>query len=125
MTYAIPRPQREDQYIGRVDWYQSAKHTVFGRYFIADYKQPAAFNNNLLLTGARGLLDRSQSVALGDTYTITPTILNSFHASWSRLAITRGPAADHAAGATPASATPLILLPTELNLPHRPRSPHG
>ena len=94
VTYAIPRPQREDQYIGRVDWYQSAKHTVFGRYFIADYKQPAAFNNNLLLTGARGLLDRSQSVALGDTYTITPTILNSFHASWSRLAITRGPAAD-------------------------------
>src|SRR5438105_11064282 len=33
------------------------------------------------------------------------------------------PAADHAARATPALGTPLILLPTELNLPHRPRSP--
>jgi hypothetical protein len=94
ITYAIPMPQREDQYIGRADWNQSAKNSFFGRYFYADYKSPAAFNNNFLLTTQRGVLDRSQAVALGDTYSITPNTLNSARLAWTRLAITRGPAAD-------------------------------
>jgi hypothetical protein len=94
ITYAIPEPQREDQYIGRVDWNQSAKHNLFGRYFFADYKSPAAFDSNFLLTTQRGVLDRTQSVTLGDTYSITSSILNTAHLAWTRLAITRGPAAD-------------------------------
>jgi hypothetical protein len=94
ITYAIPEPQREDQYIGRVDWNQSAKNNFFGRYFFADYKSPAAFDSNFLLTTQRGVLDRTQSVTLGDTYSITPNTLNSVHLAWTRLAITRGPAAD-------------------------------
>jgi len=94
ITYAIPQPQREDQYIGRMDWNQSAKNNFFGRYFFADYKSPAAFDNNFLLTTQRGVLDRAQSVTLGDTYSVTPSILNTAHLAWTRLAITRGPAAD-------------------------------
>jgi hypothetical protein len=94
ITYAIPEPQREDQYIGRVDWNQSAKNNFFGRYFFADYKSPAAFDDNFLLTTQRGVLDRSQAVTLGDTYSITPNILNTSHLTWTRLAITRGPASD-------------------------------
>ena len=94
ITYAIPQPQREDQYVGRVDWNQSAKHTLFGRYFYADYKSPAAFDNNFLLTTQRGVLDRAQSATLGDTYSITASTLNTVHLAWTRLAITRGPAAD-------------------------------
>ena len=94
VTYAIPEPQREDQYIGRVDWNQSAKNNLFGRYFFADYKSPAAFDNNFLLTTQRGVLDRTQSVTLGDTYSITSDTLNTAHIGWTRLAITRGPAAD-------------------------------
>jgi Carboxypeptidase regulatory-like domain len=93
ITYAIPEPQREDQYIGRVDWNQSAKHSLFGRYFFADYKSPAAFNDNFLLTTQRGVLDRTQSVVIGDTYSISPTTLNTAHLAWTRLAITRGPSA--------------------------------
>ena len=94
ITYAIPMPQREDQYLGRADWNQSAKNNFFGRYFYADYKSPAAFNDNFLLTTQRGVLDRSQAVTLGDAYSITPNTLNSAHLAWTRLAITRGPAAD-------------------------------
>ena len=85
ITYAIPEPQREDQYIGRVDWNKSEKHNLFGRYFFADYKSPAAFDNNFLLTTQRGVLDRTQSVTLGDTYSITPSILNAVHLAWTRL----------------------------------------
>jgi hypothetical protein len=95
LTYAIPRPQREDQYIGRVDWNQSAKHNFFGRYFFADYGSPAQFStSNILLAGTRGVLDRAQSMVLGDTYTISSTTLNSVHLTYTRLAITRGPAPD-------------------------------
>jgi hypothetical protein len=94
ITYAIPEPQREDQYIGRVDWNPSAKNNFFGRYFFADYKSPAAFDNNFLLTTQRGVLDRSQAVTVGDTYSITPNTLNTAHLAWTRLAITRGAASD-------------------------------
>jgi carboxypeptidase family protein len=94
ITYAIPEPQREDQYIGRVDWNKSTKNNFFGRYFFADYKSPAAFNNNFLLTTQRGILDRSQAVTVGDNYSISPDTLNSAHLTWTRLAITRGPAAN-------------------------------
>ncbi|MGA2987002.1 MAG: carboxypeptidase regulatory-like domain-containing protein [Terriglobia bacterium] len=94
ITYAIPEPQREDQYIGRVDWNPSAKNSFFGRYFFADYKSPAAFDNNFLLTTQRGVLDRSQAATVGDTYSITPNTLNTAHLAWTRLAITRGAAPD-------------------------------
>jgi hypothetical protein len=92
LTYAIPTPAGEDQYIGRVDWTPSAKHTLFGRYFLADYGAPAQFGGNALLTTQRGVLDRTQSMVLGDTYSISPTILNSAHATWTRISITRGEA---------------------------------
>jgi Carboxypeptidase regulatory-like domain len=94
ITYAIPEPQSENQYIGRVDWNQSAKNTIFGRYFFSDYKSPAAFGGNFLVTTQRGVLDRAQSATIGDTYSITPNTLNSLHLAWTRLAITRGAAPD-------------------------------
>ena len=94
VTYALPNPQREDQYLGRMDWNQSAKHNLFGRYFYTDYKSPAPFDNDLLLAQLRGLRDRAQSFVLGDTYSITPNVLNTAHLTWTRLAIHRGPATD-------------------------------
>ncbi len=92
VTYSIPKPQREDQYVGRADWTQSAKHSFFGRYFYADYGSPGQFSKtNILLARQRGVVERAQSMVLGDTYSITPTTLNSAHATYTRLAITRGP----------------------------------
>jgi hypothetical protein len=94
LTYSIPNPQTENQYVGRMDWNQSAKHNFFGRYFYSNYISPPTFNNNLLLTNLRGVNDLSQSMVLGDTMSITPTTLNSVHVTWTRLSINRGPAAD-------------------------------
>ena len=95
VTYAIPEPQRENQYIGRLDWNQSAKNTVFGHYFLADYASPGQFStSNILLAQQRGVLDRSQSAVIGDTFTFSPNVVNSAHVGYTRLAITRGPASD-------------------------------
>ena len=43
VTYGIPQTGDEDQFIGRVDWVQSSKHTLYGRYFMAQYQNPPVY----------------------------------------------------------------------------------
>jgi hypothetical protein len=95
LTYGIPEPQSEQQYLGRADWNNGAKNNFFAHYFLANYASPGQFTpQNILVTQQRGVLDRSQSAVIGDTYTITPNIVNSAHIGYTRLAITRGPASN-------------------------------
>jgi outer membrane receptor protein involved in Fe transport len=84
----------DTQYIGRVDYVRSEKHNIFGRYYIYDYTAQAFFDGkNALTTGPTpGNRDRSQTVTIGDTYSFTPTKLNSFHATFDRRADNRGSA---------------------------------
>ncbi len=89
LVYGIPNPSNEYQDIGRVDWAQSTKNSLFARYFILDYTNPAIYTTNLLTTSRPGLLQRAQSIALGDQLSLTPAIINSVHVSFSRLAVTR------------------------------------
>jgi len=89
LNYSIPNPNNENQYVGRADWIQSNKHSVYGRYFIADFDNPPYYTNNILTTTRSGLEERSQSVTIGDQYSISPTIVNAFHATFARLAINR------------------------------------
>ncbi|HLH03062.1 MAG TPA: carboxypeptidase regulatory-like domain-containing protein [Bryobacteraceae bacterium] len=92
ITYSIPSIQDEDQYVGRIDWAQSAKHNFFGRYFYTRYDAPAFFDpHNVLVTTNPGNLESSMSATLGDTYTFSPTVLNSFHATFTRRTDFRGP----------------------------------
>lgn len=86
ITYAIPSQNDEDQFIGRSDWIISPKHSVFGRYFLADYRNPAlSATQNALLSHTNGAAQRAQSVTIGDTYTFSPTTLNTFHSTFTRL----------------------------------------
>ena len=92
VTYGIPVTGDEDQLIGRVDYVQSAKHTIYGRYLFDDYSNPPTFNGtNLLTTTAPGNFERAQSATIGDTYTFGPTTLNSFHVTFNRVRDNRGP----------------------------------
>jgi hypothetical protein len=92
VTFGIPITGDEDQWIGRVDWVQSTKHTVFGRYFIVDYQNPPTFDGkNVLTTTQPGNLERSQSATIGDNYTFTPNTLNAFHFTFNRVRDNRGP----------------------------------
>ena len=84
-VYAIPSPSNEDQVIGRADWVQSTKHSMYGRYFVTDYANPVYYTNNILTTTRSGLDERAQSVTLGDQYVISPAFVNSFHATFARL----------------------------------------
>ena len=94
LTYSIPNPNNENQYIGRADWLQSSKHSTFGRYFIADYDNPPFFQGNILTTTRSGLKERTQSAVLGDQLSIGPILINAFHVGYSRLAIDRAVSPD-------------------------------
>jgi Carboxypeptidase regulatory-like domain len=93
LLFGVPNNSSEDQFLGRGDWIHNAKHSVIGRYYFADWRNPGAYDGkNLLLTTRPGVLDRAQSVTLGDTYTMSAGKINAFHFTWSRDRVTRGPA---------------------------------
>jgi len=92
VTYAIPVTGDEEQYIGRVDWTHTEKRTLFGRYFLDNFKNPPTYDGkNVLTTTQAGNLERSQSVTIGDNYTFGPATLNSFHFTFNRRRDNRGP----------------------------------
>jgi hypothetical protein len=94
LVYGLPLPQTEDQYIGRIDWTATTKQTVFGRYYLTHFKQPGIFDNNLLNTQNQVLDDRVQSFTLGHTYTLTSSLVSSFHLGWTRNIVSRNIAPD-------------------------------
>jgi hypothetical protein len=94
LVYSIPNPSNENQVIGRADWVQSSRHTLYGRYFVADFTNPVSYTNNLLTTTRSGLDERNQAVTIGDNFVFSPTFINSFHATYTRLMSNRSVAAD-------------------------------
>ncbi len=92
VTYGIPITGDEDQWIGRIDFNQSAKNVLYGRYFVDAFKNPPTYDGkNLLTTTQAGNLEMAQSLTVGDNYTFGPKTLNSFHATFTRRRDNRGP----------------------------------
>ena len=52
------------------------------------------FDNNLLFTNRAGLADLSQSLVLSDTYSFSPTVLNSLHVTGTKIRVNRYPQSD-------------------------------
>ena len=92
VSFGIPITGDENQYIGRMDWVQSDKHTLYGRYFADGFQNPPTYDGkNLLTTTQAGNLELAQSATIGDTYTFGPTTVNSFHFTFNRRRDDRGP----------------------------------
>lgn len=94
VSVTLPGNNMEDQYIGRVDYTLSQRHSLFGRYYITSYYAPSYFSpTNILLTTAAGNDERVQSFTFGDTFLFTPKLVNSFHGTYARRRDNRGPTA--------------------------------
>lgn len=88
--FAAPTTGDEDQGIARVDWNVNQKHTLFGRYFLADFNDPPFFDGqNVLPSIKAGQFSRTQALVVGETYAITPNLVNTIHLSGTRLSINR------------------------------------
>lgn len=92
VEYPIPSPSTENQYLGRIDWNQSQRDRIFGRYFYTKYSNPAQFGGDLLLTTNAGVIDTVQILTLGDTFTLSQKAINNLHYTWTYEHINRGPA---------------------------------
>jgi hypothetical protein len=115
LLFAIPNNTNEDQFLARSDFIHNARHSIFGRYYFTDYRNPAEYDGqNILLTNRAGQLARVQSLTLGDTYSVSSSAINSFHFTWSRDHITRGPAE----GLPSAADIGLQVAPSPGNFPH-------
>ena len=93
--FAYPTNNPDNQWIGRMDYVVRPKQAIYGRYYIYDFTALSLFNGtNALTTGTAGNLERSQTMTFGDNYTFTPTLLNSFHATFDRRRDNRGDASN-------------------------------
>ena len=92
VSFGIPIQSNESQYVGRVDWILNPRHSLYGRYFVDDYTLAAFFNpHDILVTSMSGNVERAQTFVLGDTFTITPSTVNSAHFTFGRRTDDRGP----------------------------------
>ena len=94
LQYGPPNPNTEHQIIGRVDWNRSETQSLFVRYYITHYFQQGFFNNNLLNTVNPQLGDQEQSLTLGHTWSLSSSLVNSFHAAGTRSFVNRGQVSD-------------------------------
>ncbi len=94
-SYGIPVQANDHQYITRVDWNISQKHVVYGRYMRDDYTLKAFFDpHDILVTSTTGNVEHAQTFVLGDTYTLSPTMVNAFHFTIGRRTNDRGTSPD-------------------------------
>jgi hypothetical protein len=94
VTWGLPNIADEDQFIGRVDWVRSDKQTLFGRFFMVDYRKPQGdplvWSGKYLVTLIAASMMRVPAVTIGHTYTFGPTSINSFRATFTRVRNNRG-----------------------------------
>jgi hypothetical protein len=92
VQYGSPVKSNEQQYVGRGDWTLSSKHSLYGRYFIDMYKLAAFWDpKDALVTTTSGNYEKAQSLTFGDTYVLSPSMVNSVHATFTRRRDDRGP----------------------------------
>jgi carboxypeptidase family protein/TonB-dependent receptor-like protein len=90
-SYQTPSNFTENQGLARIDYQQSSKNTIFGRYFITNWEQPPAHpetlpdgDPDLLIAAIDGAFNRVQNLTLGDTYLIGSNTVNNFRATGNR-----------------------------------------
>jgi hypothetical protein len=90
LTYGIPNNNRENQILGRIDYNLKDNQTIFGRYFIGNYYNPVTWDGkNVLLANKTGVSDQAQTFVLGDTLTLSSTMVSTLHGSLIRTRANR------------------------------------
>ena len=86
----IPLHQNESQVPVRLDYNLSNKNMLFARYIFTkiNIDQPYDISKNVLSTDGAGANDMSNSLALGDTYLFSTSVVNSFRVFGNRVGAT-------------------------------------
>jgi hypothetical protein len=87
ITYGTRTAETDGIYVGKIDYQQNAKHSMFGRVLLTHASIPNPFNklNNLLQdTGYRSAL--ASSYTFGSTYLVSANVIQAFRLSVNRSA---------------------------------------
>ena len=90
LRYGGRNPENDNEIIGRLDYQQSTRHSLFGRYYVATLDQPSAFKfdpGNVLLAPVVEFNPRNQSYTFGSTFLVNSNIVNSFRATYLDLRV--------------------------------------
>ncbi len=115
VLFGIRTATNSPQIIGRVDYHQSDKHTMYGRYFYAGYTLPPDTTSFLTLNQADQDL-RYNTATLGDTFVISSSLVNEFHANLNRAYNFKGYDPDVVSPATLGVTNFYSPLPNYINL---------
>jgi hypothetical protein len=97
--YGYPTPSTDNQFVGRVDYQKSAKHSLYARYMDIHYVLPNYFDGkNALTTPSVGVDNRGRSMVFGDTYSLSNSVINSFRLTGIRSVNYRTPVDIQVAG---------------------------
>jgi hypothetical protein len=83
--FGLKNNQDEQQWLGRLDYQATAKHTIFGRYFGTHLLIPTQDVKQNILTASRaGQKSRYDMAVIGSTYLISPNTVNQFRVTGNR-----------------------------------------
>jgi hypothetical protein len=94
ISYQTPTSNNETMWLARLDYQLSPSNLLFTRYLFSGYHTPKLYGGNLLLTATNGTDDRAMATVIGDTWTLTPNLVNTAHINYTHLFILRGDATD-------------------------------
>ncbi len=94
VQFGQPFAYDDQQYVGKIDYTLSNKHSLFGRFIATQVVQPPPFSleaaqQNLLVTRTGGRDNLAQTFTVGENFVLSPTTLNAVRFSFNRTAIHR------------------------------------
>lgn len=88
VNYGLLSNQSEHMGVARIDYQQSARNQIFGRFYVTNFSQPTTFDGkNALTLNSNAQEDRVYSLTLGDTYLFGSNIVSSFRIGENRAEI--------------------------------------
>jgi len=91
ITYNTPVYQNNYEYVFKIDYQINANHSLFFRDQFSKERQPTLTDvePNLLLSNSTGFNTPSYAYAIGETWVVNPSIVNSLRVGFSRINETR------------------------------------
>jgi hypothetical protein len=87
-SYGYVANQDENLWVAKLDWQQSQKNSIFGRFVLADLTVASTYDGKSPLSvNQYGVHDLDYSLALGDTYLFGSGIVSSFRVAANRTNI--------------------------------------
>src|SRR5581483_7885113 len=89
VSYTLINSFSEQFGVGKIDYQINAQHTFFARYIAAHSFSPPSYTGNPLSIINASPDNLVNSVALGETWIVSPSMLNTFRGTFNRAAINK------------------------------------